>query len=326
MKLQQLRYFVAVYEQGSFSAAAEKVNATQSGLSMHVGQFEKRYGVTLFTRSSSGVTPTETGRSFYKEAVKVLAAAYRAEDRIRSLSKSVTGHICIGLMPTFTRAVLTPALLRFSETFPEVRLSISEGYSGALANDVREGRLDFAVVPASFDMGDMLVVSHMGNDRECLVCARDCTMCSGEQELPIGPQGVRMADLPALKLVLPGMGNARRNRIERYLSQNNIEVSNRLQLNTMHGTLGLVAESDWVSILPGILCLPDLDGARRRVMPLADPPLTVEYMRIQHASRPLSQGAEGFADILQVELTRALSIQPMSGLEAPVNYDDMTMA
>jgi LysR family transcriptional regulator, nitrogen assimilation regulatory protein len=43
MKLQQLRYFAAVYEQGSFSAAAEKVNATQSGLSMHVSQIEKRH-------------------------------------------------------------------------------------------------------------------------------------------------------------------------------------------------------------------------------------------------------------------------------------------
>lgn len=231
MKLQQLRYFVAVYEQGSFSAAAEKVNATQSGLSMHVGQIEKRYGVNLFTRSSSGVTPTEAGRSFYREAVKVLAAAFHAEDRIRSLSKSVTGHIRIGLMPTFTRAVLTPALMRFSEAFPEVRLSISEAYSGALANDVSEGRLDFAVVPASFDMGEMLVVTPMGKDRECLVCAADCA-------LPVRPEGVRLSDLPPQKLVLPGPGNARRHRIESYFSQNRIDVRDRLQLDTMHGTLG----------------------------------------------------------------------------------------
>lgn len=319
MKLQQLRYFVAVYEQGSFSAAAEKVNATQSGLSMHVGQIEKRYGVNLFTRSSSGVTPTEAGRSFYREAVKVLAAAFHAEDRIRSLSKSVTGHIRIGLMPTFTRAVLTPALMRFSEAFPEVRLSISEAYSGALANDVSEGRLDFAVVPASFDMGEMLVVTPMGKDRECLVCAADCA-------LPVRPEGVRLSDLPPQKLVLPGPGNARRHRIESYFSQNRIDVRDRLQLDTMHGTLALVAESDWVSILPGILCLPDLDGARRRVVPLADPPLGVEYLRIEHASRPLSQGAEGFADILQAELSRALAITPMSRFVADAHRGDTAPA
>ncbi|WP_303437014.1 LysR family transcriptional regulator [Salipiger sp. 1_MG-2023] len=319
MKLQQLRYFVAVYEQGSFSAAAEKVNATQSGLSMHVGQIEKRYGVNLFTRSSSGVSPTEAGRSFYREAVKVLAAAYHAEDRIRSLSKSVTGHIRIGLMPTFTRAVLTPALLRFSAAFPEVRLSISEAYSGALANDVSEGRLDFAVVPGSFDMGQMLEVTPMGQDRECLVC-------SAERDLPVGPEGVRLADLPAQKLVLPGHGNARRHRIESYLNQNKIEVRERLELDTMHGTLALVAESDWISILPGILCLPDLDGGRRRVVPLADPPMEVDYLRIEHASRPLSQGAEGFADILQAELTSALSIVPMSHYDPDADHGDRALA
>ncbi|QPM90467.1 LysR family transcriptional regulator [Pseudooceanicola algae] len=305
MKLQQLRYFVAVFEQGSFSAAAEKVNATQSGLSMHVGQIEKRYGVVLFSRSSSGVSPTEAGRSFYREAVKVLAAAYRAEDRIRSLSKSVTGHIRVGLMPTFTRAVLTPALLEFAEEYPEVRLSISEAYSGALANDVTEGRLDFAVVPASFDLGEMLVATPMGQDRECLVCAAG-------REFPTTPDGVRLRDLPPQKFVLPGQGNARRHRIDAYLGQNQIEVLERLQLDTMHGTLGLVGQSDWVSILPGILCLPDLDGTRRRVVPLADPALTVDYLQIEHASRPLSQGAQAFADILQKELTRALGVAPVS--------------
>lgn len=94
----------------------------------------------------------------------------------------------------------------------------------------------------------------------------------------------------------------------------------------MHGTLALVAESDWVSILPGILCLPDLDGARRRVVPLADPPLGVEYLRIEHASRPLSQGAQGFADILQAELSRALSVDPISRFEPNVDHGSMSPA
>ena len=305
MKLQQLRYFTAVYEQGSFSAAAEQVNATQSGLSMHVSQIEKRYGVQLFERSSSGVAPTEAGRSFYKEAVKVIAAARHAEDRLQVLSKAVVGHVHVGLMPTFTRAVLSSVLLRFSKEYPEVRLSISEAYSGALAQDVSEGRLDFAVVPTSFDLSETLPSTPMGTDRECFVCAVG-------RPLPIRNGGVILAELGALKLVLPGAANARRQRVQAYLDLNGIEVQDVLELDTMHGTLDLVARSDWVSILPSILCLPDLDGTRRQVVPLVEPALNVNYMRIQTRKRPLNMAAQAFADILQEELNSALEITPMA--------------
>ncbi|MBT0957240.1 LysR family transcriptional regulator [Alphaproteobacteria bacterium KMM 3653] len=304
MKLQQLRYFAAVYEQGSFSAAADKVNATQSGLSMHVSQIEKRYDVPLFLRSSSGVTPTEAGKSFYTEVVKVLAAASHAEERIRTLSSSVVGHIHIGLMPTFTRTLLASVLLRFSEDFPEVRVSISEAYSGALADDVAAGNLDFAVVPAAFDLGDTLVATPMGEDLECLVCALD-------QSFPTRKGQVVLKDLPPLKLIMPGKTNARRHRIDDYLSMNGIKVAKVLELDTMHGTLDLVARSDWVSILPRLLYQPDFDGARRRVLPLADPPMSVGYMRVESASRPLSPASQAFADALQQELTAALA-RPMA--------------
>jgi DNA-binding transcriptional LysR family regulator len=305
MKLQQLRYFAAVYEQGSFSAAADKVNATQSGLSMHVSQIEKRYDVALFQRSSSGVTPTSAGKAFYLEAVKVLAAASHAEDRIRTLSKTVVGHVHVGLMPTFTRAILTSVLLRFGKEYPEVQLSISEAYSGALADEVAEGRLDFAVVPAAFDLRGTLVSTPMGEDIECLVCALD-------QNFPTRKGKVVLADLPPLQLVLPGKSNARRHSIETYLAVNNIQVNEVLELDTMHGTLDLVSKSNWVSILPRALCLPDFDGTRRKVLPLTNPPLSVDYMRIETGSRPLNQAARAFADILQEELTTALKT-PMIG-------------
>lgn len=301
MKLQQLKYFAAVFENGSFSAAADKVNATQSGLSMHVSQIEKRYDITLFTRTSSGVTPTEAGRAFYEDAVKVLAAARLAEDRLRTLSKTVVGHVQVGLMPTFTRAVMPSVVLRFSKEYPNVRLSISEAYSSVLGQEVAEGNLDFAVVPTLLEASDVLVTKPMGQDRECLVCSPD-------RALPISNGVVRLRDMGPMKLVVPGRSNARRQSIEHYLMINDIEVSEFLELDTMHGTLGIVANSEWVTILPGILCLPDLGGDRRKVAPLADPPLTVDYARIEPAKRPLSTAAQAFADILQEELNSALEM------------------
>jgi DNA-binding transcriptional LysR family regulator len=115
-----------------------------------------------------------------------------------------------------------------------------------------------------------------------------------------------------LRLVLPGAGNARRRRIENYLTANQINVSDLMELDTMHGTLDLVANSEWVTILPGIMCLPDLESGPRQVAPLANPPLMVDYMRIETRKRPLHPAAQAFADVLQEELNSALEIDPFS--------------
>ncbi|MDA8586806.1 LysR family transcriptional regulator [Rhodobacteraceae bacterium] len=299
MKIQQLRFFVAVYEEGSFSAGAIRVNATQSGLSMHVRQLENRYGVILLNRSSTGVEPTEAGRTFYTRAIEVLNATARAEDTLRELSGVVSDHIHVGLMPTFTGSVLSPALMRFARDYPSVRVSVEEAYSSTLSNRVSEGALDFAVVPAvGTDKGLETVL--MAKDRECLVCASTSDLASGPT--------TRLADLPPLRLVLPSAVNARRPRIDRYLSVNGIEVTEIMELDAMLGTLDIVANSDWTSILPFVLGRADRDGLKRRFMPLTEPSLGVEYMRVSNRARPLGRAAQAFADVLQEELNTALEV------------------
>jgi DNA-binding transcriptional LysR family regulator len=297
IKIQQLKFFVAVYEEGSFSAGAVRVNATQSGLSMHIKQLEKRYDVTLLTRSSTGVQPTEAGRIFYRQALEVLNASARADDILNELAGAVSGQICVGLMPSFTGSILSSTLLRFSQLHKHVRVSIHEAYSADLSNQVAEGHLDFAVVPAvSNDLG--LDTFGMAKDRECLVYSSQRDILQGTKK--------SLKDLEPLRIVLPTKVNARRPRIEQYLAINGIEVAETMELDVMLGTLDLVANSEWVSILPGILGRADRDGLKRRFIPLTDPPLDVEYMRISHKARPLSRAAQAFLGILQDELENAL--------------------
>lgn len=299
MKIQQLRFFVAVYEEGSFSAGALRVNATQSGLSMHVRQLEKRYDVTLLNRSSVGVTPTEAGRTFYRRAIEVLNATAKAEDTLRELSGAMSDHIHVGLMPSFTGSILSPAMMRFANEYPNVRVTIEEAYSATLSNRVSEGALDFAVVP-SVDTELGLQSTLLAEDFECLVVAGSSPRGRGKK--------AQLSEWPPLKLVLPGTVNARRPRIEHYLAINNIQVAERMELDAMMGTLDIVANSDWVSILPSILSRADRDGVKRRFIPLSDPPLTVEYVRIENKARPLGSAAQLFADVLQEELNTALEV------------------
>jgi DNA-binding transcriptional LysR family regulator len=297
IKIQQLKFFVAVYEEGSFSAGALRVNATQSGLSMHVRQLEDRYGVTLLNRSSTGAEPTEAGRTFYKMALETLNAAARAEDSLKELSGAVSGQIDVGLMPTFTGSILSATLLRFAKEYKHVRVSIHEAYSANLSAQVAEGLLDFAVVPAVSDALGLDTVQ-MAKDRECLVGSSTNKLLRNAQS---GLQG-----LDPLRIVLPTKVNARRAQIEQYLAVNDIKVAETMELDAMLGTLDIVANSEWVSILPSILGRADRDGIKRRFIPLSNPLLSVEYMRISHKARPLNRAAQAFLDTLQEELDNAI--------------------
>jgi hypothetical protein len=73
-----------------------------------------------------------------------------------------------------------------------------------------------------------------------------------------------------------------------------------------------VTQSDWTAILPGILCLSDLDGVKRQITPLNDPPLFTDYIRIAPKTRALQEAAQAVANIIQEELNNALEIEPLS--------------
>ncbi len=169
ISLRQLRSFVAVYEEGSFTAAAEREGATQSGMSHHVGQLEDELGTMLFERSGRAVTPTRAGELYYEECIAVLQRLEAARQRVAD--QRFTGAIRIGLMPTFTRALLPPVLEKFLAAAPAAQISVIEAYSGVLTEMVRRGELDFAAVPA-FAGTDGIVHRPLVRDRETLVRAR----------------------------------------------------------------------------------------------------------------------------------------------------------
>src|SRR5579859_6839751 len=171
MSLRQIRAVIAVAEERSFTRAAARENATQSGISQHVSAAERALGVPLFDRAAGGVKPTAAGERYYRHCVEALGLLHTAGEEARTLAGRVTGDLTIGLMPTFTRAALAPTLERFVPDYPDVNLRLIEGYSANLTEMVLGGTLDFAVVP-TFEGRTGLRSRLLVRDREMLVSGR----------------------------------------------------------------------------------------------------------------------------------------------------------
>jgi DNA-binding transcriptional LysR family regulator len=309
LNIRQLAAFVGVYEEGSFSSAAKRLHATQSGLSMQTQALEARIGQRLFDRSPRGVVPTYAGHRLYERAVELLRRMDATEAEIRALAEGVSGEIRVGLMPTFTRGVLAPALADYLQEYPNVEVSIIEAYSAVLMDDVASGRADFAIVPRALHR-DGIRTRWLGTDRELLVRRAD-----GEGPSHLGP--VRLNALGPLKLVLPARGNARRDAFDGYAELHGISIDRLIDMDAMIATLEFVANSDFATILPETICMNDLDGTVRSLHPIVDPGLTVDYAVIEPAKSVLSPAASLFLERIEEHYRRSKEVWEGIGTRGP---------
>ena len=144
--LRQLEFAVAIAEEGSFTAAAERCHTVQSALSHQVARLEALLGARLFERGARQVRPTAAGQVFLAGARDTLRAAQRLQDEMAQAAGVVRGRLQIGLISSLV-AVPVPALLGdFRAAYPQVDVHMRTGMSEAMLADVAEGRLDVALV------------------------------------------------------------------------------------------------------------------------------------------------------------------------------------
>jgi LysR family nitrogen assimilation transcriptional regulator len=297
--LRDIRLFVAVYEERSFTAAAQRENATQSGVSQHISKIEARFGVNLFSRGSGLVLPTPAADNYYRHCIEILRANEAATRALKKFNAGAEGDVTVGLMPTLTRCMMAPVLLRFMEANPKVTIQLTEAYSATLTQRVRAAELDFAIVPAFSDTSG-LKVKLFTRTPEVLVSSVN----SARHHL----MPVKLSELSDLKLVMPHRPNTRRNTLETYISSNGISVERILELDAMMGTLDIVARSEWVTILPGIMMANEIQSPQFTINPLSSPSLVTDLVLIEPARRPLSNAAQIFLTMLEEEALRLSAI------------------
>jgi len=295
MRFRQLRILVAVVEEGSFTAAAERTHATQSGISTQIKLLEESLNAKLFERSVGGVVATAAGKLAYQRATRILRETTALVADVGALEASVSGTVSAGLMPTTTRSVVAPVLEKFADRYPNIEIKIEEAYSAHLNDGVRSGRLDFGVVPPLSPDVDGLRSTRLATDVEVFVTA------PSEQRTHLSP--VDLTTMPPIKLVLPGPENARRSSIAECIQANNIEVSKIMELDSMMATLDLVSRSDWTTILPGCLVIDDIASSERQLHPIQHPSMSLNYVMVEQASKTLSPAAQLLCEAIQTELS-----------------------
>jgi LysR family cys regulon transcriptional activator len=172
MKLQQLKYLLAIVDNGlNITAAAERMYTSQPGVSKQLKLLEEELGMQLFTRKGKSLgSITAAGHQVIERARIIM----READNIRSLASDYyqeeEGSLSIATTHTQARYVLPEIVAEFRKRFPKVGLNLHQGTSEQIADMVAANDIDFAIATGSNELfSEMILVPSYRWDRSIVV-------------------------------------------------------------------------------------------------------------------------------------------------------------
>jgi DNA-binding transcriptional LysR family regulator len=171
VELHQLRYLVAVVEEGSFTRAAARERVAQPAVSASLKLLERELGVDLLERGRWGARPTGAGLEVLAHARTALGAVAQARHVADALTGLLHGRVVVGMVVGCTSQVLAGLLADFARRHPAVEVTLVEGNGEDLLRDLRDGLLDLAWVGRATPAGPGTVTAVLYEEDQVAVQA-----------------------------------------------------------------------------------------------------------------------------------------------------------
>lgn len=293
MQFSQLRYVVAVAEQGSFTVAAETLRVAQPSVSSAIRALEKELGATLFHRGRGEVTPTAAGEAFLPWARQALSDADRGRAVVDDLLGLRAGRLDIGATPSLATSRLPGVLAAYHQAYPAIELAVRQAGSRELVTALSEGLVELALVilPTAVAGGAELLTLALATEELVLAVATSHPLAAR--------RSVTAADLRDLPMVVPRPGYDLREVTFALCRDAGFEPTVAVEAGEMDGVLALAAAGLGAAVVPV-----SVTGSSRIVaLRFAGGSLTPTLGLAERADRPRSAAADAFVTELVAQVT-----------------------
>jgi DNA-binding transcriptional LysR family regulator len=274
----QLRYFIAVAEELSFTRAAQRLHLSQPPLSQQIQALEQDLGIRLLDRDKRNVTLTPPGQLFLEHARQILAMAEETRTRVTEAAAGFSGHLNLAYTVSVSfHPALPQILLRLGQNAPNIRVWLSEMYTEPQFAAIRAGQVDVGFVrdePTHEDDARALRLDII--DREPLLLALPAGhRLAGRESLELGeiagePFVIQPRELAATLY----------DRLVRLAAKAGFHPVIKQQAQQLNGLIALVAAGIGMALVPASMQVVRLAGVS--YVPLADPDA---YLLLAVASR-----------------------------------------
>lgn len=242
MEVANLRAFVAVAEQASFSLAAKQLFLTQPAVSKRIAALETELDTRLFDRVSTQVSLTEAGETLLHRARRILREVNHAIEEIKSLDDEVGGRLKVGTSHHVGIHRLPPVLRAFNSDYPAVELDLSFLDSEQACEQVQNGELELAIVTLPQIVPHNLVTRVIWPDPLSIVVPPSHPLAQSSTCEPH-----QLSHHPA---ILPSVGTITRSILESNLSPFNVDIHVALESNYLETIKMMVSVGLGWSVLP----------------------------------------------------------------------------
>ena len=301
MEIHQLRYFVAVAEEGNFSHAAEREHVTQPSLSQQIQKLEAELNQQLFDRLPRSVVLTEAGRCLLEYARQILTGIADARRSVAALEHEVVGRLSVGAVPSIAVYVLPRLIGRFQSAYPKVTFELFEDTTDNLAQRLEDGTLD-VVLASSGDHTPTLTHHSLGKE--------PLLMLLPEKHRLARRKSIKWSELGSEKFLLLHKVHSLSIQVRQLLAANRLNPEIVLQGAQLVTIARMVAAGLGVTVIPQMMVETEFIKGCIAV-PFARPVPTRELILLRNPLRAESKAAAVFRE----EAAAALSALTRSRLE-----------
>ncbi|MFJ7249596.1 LysR family transcriptional regulator [Kitasatospora sp. NPDC098652] len=257
MEMHQLRYFAAVVDEGSFTAAAARLHVSQSGVSTQVAKLEKELGQQLLDRAGRRIHLTPAGEAILPLAKNALATLDAIRHTAAEFADAVRGRVRLGMIMGCSIPPFLDTVADLGRTHPGIELSLHEGHSDLLQAQVLAGALDLALIGYAGEVAAGLEVGVVVDDPIAAV-------------VPVGHRldrpGLTLADLRGEKILCLSPGTGLRAAYDRSCAQLGLDPRVDIEASSPAAVLRLAERGAGVAVLSASA----VEGPGLRAVPLTD--------------------------------------------------------
>ena len=243
MELRQLRYFIAVAEEGSVTLAAQRrLHTAQPSLSRQLRDLEAEVGAQLFVRGFHGVALTPAGRAFLDHARLALSQVEAAGEAARRAAQPAKATFVMGFLTGTEMDWFTDAVRLLRDELPSIEVILVSQTSPELASSLLRGKVDVAFLRPEPEMPD-LVFKHLTSEPLVVVLPSDHRLAALEFISPqdiVGETFVNVSDTaPTLRII-----------IDNYLEKSGVSIATAHEAAGLSMAVSLIASTRGVALLP----------------------------------------------------------------------------
>ncbi len=283
MTLRHLKIFAEVCRQDSMTAAAQRLYMTQPAVSLAIRELEEHYGVKLFDRISRKLYLTSEGKRLLEYALHIIAQFEEMETEI--CGSGDAGQIRIGSSITVGTCFLPEPIRRFSQKYPQIRVSVCIENSGVILGRVLENEVDFGLIESAVQ-SDQIQVREFAQGRLVPVCSPSHPLANAGK--------IPLARLEQESFLLREKGSGTRDLFDSIMLAAGISIRPLWESISTRALISGVKAGLGISVLPEQLVRADLDSGGLTELQFENLEFRRKFSLILHKNKNLSRAARNF--------------------------------